>query len=220
MKWIETKPQTETRGEILKRVQKTHVYTSLKSKSGETLVRFDGLTRFAGGIWLSDGCVFAAALKEAEPWSRTQNSGRITQVHVVDPVFLGFQDAADCAIMSVTREQLLSVVSQNRVILIPVYNIVDISQWCGAIVDFGCKTIWIYDPKHNEGYLNAVTAIMTKKIVPVIDQAFKLTICRSSAWYQDDGHNCVCVCVWGGIVKWFETYINVAHKTKVDEDLV
>ncbi|ETO75594.1 hypothetical protein F444_08851 [Phytophthora nicotianae P1976] len=215
MKWIETKPQTETRCKILKRVQKINVYTSLKSKSGETLVQFDDLTRFAGEMWLSDGCVFVAALKVADAWSRSQNSGRITQVHVVDPVFLGFQDAADRARMLDTSELLLSTVSQSRVILIPVYIVVDISHWCGAIVDFGCKTIWIYDPKHNEEYLNAVTTIMTKKIVPVIDQACKLAIRRSSAWYQDDGHNC-----GGFIVKWFETYINVAHNTKVAEDLV
>ncbi|ETN09080.1 hypothetical protein PPTG_11129 [Phytophthora nicotianae INRA-310] len=215
MKWIETKPQTETRCKILKRVQKINVYTSLKSKSGETLVQFDDLTRFAGEMWLSDGCVVVAALKVADAWSRSQNSGRITQVHVVDPVFLGFQDAADRARMLDTSELLLSTVSQSRVILIPVYIVVDISHWCGAIVDFGCKTIWIYDPKHNEEYLNAVTTIMTKKIVPVIDQACKLTIRRSSAWYQDDGHNC-----GGFIVKWFETYINVAHNTKVAEDLV
>ncbi|KAG1693132.1 hypothetical protein DVH05_023912 [Phytophthora capsici] len=114
-----------------------------------------------------------------------------------------------------TREQLLSTVCQRRVILIPVYIAVDISHWCGAIVDFGCKTIWIYDPKHNEEYFNTVTTIMTKKIVPEIGQACKLTIRRSSAWYQDDGHNCGVF-----IVKWIEAYINVAHNTKVDEDLV
>ncbi|KAE9266814.1 hypothetical protein PR003_g31988, partial [Phytophthora rubi] len=47
IKWIMTKPETETRGVIISRVSKMNMFSAFKSKVGETIVQFDDLTRFA-----------------------------------------------------------------------------------------------------------------------------------------------------------------------------
>ncbi|KAG3133598.1 hypothetical protein PI126_g19097 [Phytophthora idaei] len=48
-----------------------NMYSAFKPSVGETVVQFDDSTWFAGKTWLSDGCMFVAALKVAEPWLRT-----------------------------------------------------------------------------------------------------------------------------------------------------
>ncbi|GMF48242.1 unnamed protein product [Phytophthora fragariaefolia] len=48
----------------------------------------------------------------------------------------------------------------------------------------------------------------------LVDNSYQLTIRRSSAWHQKDGHNCGVL-----VVKWFETYLKVAFNTRPGEDL-
>ncbi|KAG3116320.1 hypothetical protein PI124_g5318 [Phytophthora idaei] len=191
-----------------------NMYSAFKSKIGETIVQFDDITRFAGEMWLSDGCVFVAALKVADSWIHKQDHGRMNQVHVVDSVYLDFQDVKDRERMLDTSQCVLSKAVDSHIVLVPVRITVDIQHWCAAIVGFGSKIIWIYDPKTRDDYLDAIDTIVMEKLVPVVDKTCKLTIRRSSAWHQTDGHNCGVL-----IIKWFETYLNVTSNTKLDEDL-
>eukprot|EP00644_Phytophthora_capsici_P002870 jgi/Phyca11/124865/e_gw1.55.216.1 len=94
-----------------------------------------------------DGCVFVAALKVADSWVHSQNKGRIFHVHVVDSVFLDFHDASDRQRMLNTSNCVLSNAVETRIVLVPVHIFVDIQHWCAAIIDFGSKIVWIYDPK-------------------------------------------------------------------------
>ncbi|KAE8884825.1 hypothetical protein PF003_g31081 [Phytophthora fragariae] len=213
IKWIMTKPETETRGVIISRVSKMNMFSAFKSKVGETIVQFDDLTRFAGEMWLSDGCVFVSTLILADSCTRKNHHGRITSVHVVDPVFLEFGDPNDRKRM-IDSSGVLSRVVDTRVILVPVYIDVDIKHWCAAVIDMGSKIIWIYDPKTREDYLDVVETIMKEKIVPLVDKECVLTIRRCSAWHQTDGYNCGVL-----VVKWFEAFLNVATNTKLGEDL-
>ncbi|KAF1774739.1 hypothetical protein GQ600_23125 [Phytophthora cactorum] len=76
--------QTLKHGGIYQSSINNEYVSAFKSKIGETIVQFDDITRFAGEMWLSDGCVFVAALKVADSWIHKQDHGRINQVHVVD----------------------------------------------------------------------------------------------------------------------------------------
>ncbi|KAF4138149.1 Ulp1 protease family C-terminal catalytic domain-containing protein, partial [Phytophthora infestans] len=214
IKWVESKPDTETHRAITSRVPTMNMYSAFKSKVGETIVQFDDLTKFAGEMWLCDGCVFVAALKMVDVWIRVRDGRIFSDVHVVDPVFLGFKIDADRARMIDTKLCVMSKVAATRAILVSIYIDVDIKHWCGAIIDFGSKFIWIYDPKHRNDYLDDVEAIVLRKLVPLIEKTWTLTIRRSSAWYQDDGHNCGVL-----VVKWFETFLKVATSTKQGEDI-
>ncbi|GMF32396.1 unnamed protein product [Phytophthora fragariaefolia] len=190
LRWLETKPETEAHTEIMERVPKLQMYAAFKSSIGETIVQFDDLTSFAGEKWLCDGSVFVSSLKAAEPWTEMKAQGRIKHVHVIDTVFLDFVDVEDRNRMLDTHQCVLSKVATNRVILIPVNIVVSIKHWCGAIVDYVSNVVWIYDPKARNDYLDAVEDILSLKIMPLIDNSYQLTIRRSSAWHQKDGHNC------------------------------
>ncbi|KAF4136961.1 hypothetical protein GN958_ATG13858 [Phytophthora infestans] len=143
-------------------------------------------------------------------WIRVRD-GRISDVHVVDSVFLGFEIDADRARMIDTNLCGMSKVAATRAILVPIYIAVDIRHWCGATIDFGSKFIWIYDPKRRNDYLDEVEAIVLRKLVPLIEKTWALTIRRLSAWYLDVGHNCGVFVV--------ETFLNVATNTKQGEML-
>ncbi|KAG6958485.1 hypothetical protein JG687_00009355, partial [Phytophthora cactorum] len=189
LNWLETKLDTETRREFISRVS---------TINWRMIVQFDDITRFAGEMCISDGCVFVAALKVSDSWIHKQDHGRIDQVHVVDSVYLDFQDVKDRERMLDTSQCVLSKAVDSRIVLVPVHITVDVQHWCAAIVDFGSKIIWIYDPKIRNDCLDAIHTIMTEKLVPVVDKTCKLTIRRSSAWHQTDGHNCGVL-----IIKWF-----------------
>ncbi|KAG3088450.1 hypothetical protein PI124_g21700 [Phytophthora idaei] len=141
-----------------------NMYSAFKSKIGETIVQFDDITRFAGELWLSDGCVFVAALKVTDSWIHKQDHGRIDQVHVVDSVYLDFQYVKDRERMLDTSQCVLSKAVDSRIVLVPVHITVDDQHWCAAIVDFGSKIIWIYDPKTRNDYLDAIDTIVTEKL--------------------------------------------------------
>ncbi|ETM98405.1 hypothetical protein PPTG_19636 [Phytophthora nicotianae INRA-310] len=190
------------------------MFPAFKAKVGETIVQFDDLTKFAGEMWLCDGSVFVAALKLVDVSMRARDGGRITDIPVVDPVFLGFEHELDCARMLDTKVCVLSKVVASRVILVAIYINVDIQHWCGAIIDFGSKIIWIYDPKDRYDFLDKVENIVLRKLVLLIENIWTLTIRRSSAWHQKDGYNCGVL-----IVKWFETFLNVAATTKAEENI-
>ncbi|ETO59457.1 hypothetical protein F444_22191 [Phytophthora nicotianae P1976] len=122
-------------------------------------------------MWLCDGSVFVAALNVVDMWMRARDGGQITDVHVVDPVFLGFEHELDRARMLDTKECVLSKVVTSRVILVPIYINVDLQHWCGALIDFGSKIIWIYDPKSRYDYLDKVENIVLRKLVPLIENS-------------------------------------------------
>ncbi|KAF1775995.1 hypothetical protein GQ600_19988 [Phytophthora cactorum] len=124
-----------------------NMYSAFKSKIGETIVQFDDITRFAGEMWLSDGCVFVAALKVADSWIHKQDHGRINQVHVVDSVYLDFQDVKDRERMLDTSQCVLSKAVDSRIVLVPVHITVDIQHWCAAIVILAARLFGFTIPR-------------------------------------------------------------------------
>lgn len=215
IKWVESKPHTEERRTILAKIPVMNMSSAFKSHIGETIVQFEDLTKFASENWLSDGCVLVAALQVAgQTRNAGVNSGGVEEVLVVDPVFLGFETEPDRKRMLDTRKQILSKGAKGRIIFFPVNIRVDIEHWCGAIVDFRSCIIWIYDPLQRSDYLDEVERIMKDRVIPIIDPAFTFLIRYSNAWLQKDGYSCGIL-----VVKWFETYLQVAMNSNPDDDL-
>ncbi|KAF4136758.1 hypothetical protein GN958_ATG14028, partial [Phytophthora infestans] len=155
IKWVQSKPENGVQQSILSTLPTLNMYSAFKSRIAETIVQFQDLTRFAGENWLCDGCIFVAALhavKQAQPIGK--NRGGVTEVLVVDSVFLGFE-------LEVDRKRLIDT---DKHILNKGYN--------GRIVFFPCS-IWIYDPKQKLDYIDEVERIMKSYVVKLIDPAFK-----------------------------------------------
>ncbi|KAF1774674.1 hypothetical protein GQ600_8409 [Phytophthora cactorum] len=122
IKWLETKPDTETRREFISRVSTMNMTRRLNPRLEKRIVQFDDITRFAGEMWLSDGPCGGFRL------SRLPN-------------------VKDRERMLDTSQCVLSKAVDSRIVLVPVHITVDIQHWCAAIVDFGSKIIWIYVPR-------------------------------------------------------------------------
>ncbi|KAF4137403.1 Ulp1 protease family C-terminal catalytic domain-containing protein, partial [Phytophthora infestans] len=194
IKWVQSKPENGVQQSILSTLPTLNMYSAFKSRIAETIVRFQDLTRFAGENWLCDGCIFVAALhavKQAQPIGK--NRGGVTEVLVVDSVFLGFELEVDRKRLIDTDKHILNKGDNGRIVFFPVNISVDVPHWCAAIVDFRSCSIWIYDPKQKLDYIDEVERIM---------KSYK------------DGYNCGVL-----IVKWFETYLKVAMNTKQQEEL-
>ncbi|KAF1787397.1 hypothetical protein GQ600_25475 [Phytophthora cactorum] len=126
IKWLETKPDTETRREFISRVSTMNMYSAFKSKIGETIVQFDQIR---------------------DSWIHKQDHGKINQVHVVDSVYLDFQDVKGRERMLDTSQCVLSKAVDSHIVLAPVHITVDIQHWCPAIVVLAARLFGFTIPR-------------------------------------------------------------------------